>query len=335
MAGRASRAKASDVIRALKGRGGLTPLTPPPPCPPPPVAIKMPSPKAAPKATQKAPPPKKNGKADKDFYLRPSWYDDLKAFVDAGVSVLLIGPAGSGKSRGVKEVFKERQQFLRVVSCTPRLNANDLEGDFDLLVENGKQVTKFSPAGPALASQHGDGLLFDEVDAAPAEAMYSVYRLLDGEEMHIVRKGQDALVQRHPELRIVGTQNTEGRGDDRGLYHGRSHQDEAFLDRWENTIRVSYPTPDDEAVILCGRTGIGEVQAKRIVAAANAFRAALANGDEIMFTCSLRRTLAVAANLARGHTPRRAWEFAVLNRATPEDAARMPETLNRIYGTKW
>jgi len=54
-----------------------------------------------------------------------------------------------------------------------------------------------------------------------------------------------------------------------------------------------------------------------------------------MFTCTLRRTLAVARNLARGHTPRRAWEFAVLNRAIPEDAAKMPETLNRIYGTKW
>jgi len=399
-----SRSKASEVIRALKSRGGLTPLDPPPEPPPtngpldnmlarnartviaPDLASELVTmasglgdgfeekllvterlplsgaeiiahpafvKEAASRgvsffvgqdgmvnkvlAMRPARPalPKKNGKADPDFYLKPAWYADLKAFVDEGATVLLIGPAGSGKSRAVKEIFKERGQLLRVVSCTPRLNANDLEGDFDLIVENGKQATKFSPTNPVLASQHGDGLLFDEVDAAPAEAMYSVYRLLDGEEMHIVRKGKDAIVQRHPELRIVGTQNTEGRGDDRGLYHGRSHQDEAFLDRWEVTIRVTYPEPDDEVTILCGRTGISEVQAKRIVAAANAFRASLREGDEIMFTCTLRRTLAVARNLARGHTPRRAWEFAVLNRAIPEDAAKMPETLNRIYGTKW
>lgn len=271
---------------------------------------------------------------DADFYLDPPWLPDLQGFVERGEPVLLIGPAGSGKSEAVEQTFAHREQPLHIVSCTQRMTANDLEGATDLVIEDGHQVTKFTPASPAIASENGDGLLLDEADAAPAEAMYAVYRLIDGRPMHILRKGIDAVIPRDPEFRVVGTQNTEGRGDDRGLYHGRSYQDEAFLDRWKNTIRVDYPCKEDEVLILRKRTGISAVQAERIVDAAQAFRNALRH-DEIMLACSLRRTLAVAGNLAAGMTSQRAWEFSVLNRATQDDSTNMKSILQRIYGDRW
>lgn len=269
-----------------------------------------------------------------EFYLKPAWYDDLAGFLDRGEPVLLIGPAGAGKSESVERVFADRKQQLRIVPCHQRMTANDLEGAVDLVIEDGHQVTRFTPADPAIASKEGHGLLLDEADAAPAEAMYAVYRLIDGKPMHILRKGTDAIVERHEAFRVVGTQNTEGRGDDRGLHHGRSYQDEAFLDRWQNTIRVDYPRKADEVLILRKRTGISGVQAERIVDAAIAFRNALRH-DEIMMVCSLRRTLAVAANIAAGKSPERSWGFAVLNRATREDADNLPQVLQRIYGDKW
>lgn len=269
------------------------------------------------------------------FYLRPPWFDDLAEFIERGEPVLLIGPAGCGKSEAVEQVFLSRAQPLRIVSCTQRMTANDLEGAVDLVeTESGQTITRFTPADPAIASQEGHGLLLDEADAAPAEAMYAVYRLIDGKPMHILRKGTDAVIPRHADFRVVGTQNTEGRGDDRGLHHGRSYQDEAFLDRWQNTIRVTYPVKEDEVLILRKRTGISASKAERVVDAAKALRAALRH-DEIMLACSMRRTLAVSGNLAVGKTPEAAWRFAVLNRATPDDHGNIMEVMNRIYGDKW
>lgn len=272
--------------------------------------------------------------SDAEFWLEPPWFSEFQQLVDERKPVLLIGPAGCGKTEATERVFKHRRQPLHVVQCTPRTRADDLEGKDELVIEDGIQVTRFTPAAPAIASKEGHGLLLDEADAAPAAAMYSVYRLLDGKEMHIVRAGHDSVIERHPEFRVVGTQNTEGRGDDRGLYHARAHQDEAFLDRWKNTIRVDYLKPEQEVVVLRKRTGISSGQAERIVQAASALRNAL-DQDEIILTTSMRRTISVAENVAGGRSPERAWSLAVVNRAVATDRVKIKSICKRVYGSKW
>lgn len=271
---------------------------------------------------------------DADYWLEPPWFQEFEQLIDEGASVLLIGPAGSGKTKAVKCAFARRKHPLHVVQCSPRTRADDLEGKDELVIEDGVQVTRFTPASPAIACRDGHGLLLDEADAAPAAAMYSIYSLLNGEDMHILRAGLESEIQRHPSFRIVGTQNTEGRGDDRGIHHGRAHQDEAFLDRWDGVIRVGYLHPDQEIVVLRMRTGISSAQAEKVVSAAQALRAAF-HHDEIMFTASMRRTLSVAKGLARGKTPEQAWKFAVLNRATPADQEAVLGVLQRVYGSSW
>jgi len=284
------------------------------------------------------PAPKKvlslTGKVDPNFYLKPDWFDDLATLVDEGQSVVLIGPAGCGKSEAVERVFKARGQKLMIVPCTPRLNANDLEGVTDLVVKDGHQVTAFTAAAPAIASEEGDGLLLDEADALNPAAAFALYRLMDGKPMHIVRRGYDTHVPLHDDFRVVGTQNTEGRGDDKGLYQARAYQDEAFLDRWNAAIRVDYPPKDQEVLILRKRTGISGSKAQKIVDSAAALRSALTQ-EEIMFTMSIRRSERVAANIARGRTPEQAWKFAALNRVTVDDLEKIVAILKRVYGDTW
>ena len=149
--------------------------------------------------------------------------------------------------------------------------------------------------------------------------------------MRIARKGYEGLISSHKKFRAVGTQNTEGRGDDRGIHHGRTFQDEAFLDRWSNCIRVSYLPQETEALVLRKRTGIAKKKAAMIVKVATELRRALSN-DRIMLCASMRRTLAVAANIAAGFTPEDAWRYAVQNRATSADQQDIDDFVNRIYG---
>ena len=268
------------------------------------------------------------GTVEPDFYVEQPWFDSLERFVQNNQPVLLIGPAGCGKSEAVERVFKKRQQALQIISCTPAMSADDFEGKID--IRGGETV--FTPSPCALAVRDGHGLLLDEVDAAPAEACYSLYRVLSGKDMRIARQGYDGVIPLNRSFRAVGTQNTEGRGDDKGIHHGRSHQDAAFLDRWPNYIRVDYPAFETEVLILTKRTGVSKKQAERIIKTATELRRAAAT-DRIMFVMTMRRTLAVAQNMAGGFSPEDAWKFAVQNIATPEDCQTIEDFINRVYGS--
>lgn len=268
-----------------------------------------------------------DGEVDSDFFIEPEWFAHLTALVDRGLPVLLIGPSGCGKSEAVERLFDKRDQRLEIVSCTPDTTADDFEGAID--VQDGSTV--WTPSACAVAVENGYGLLLDEVDAAPAEACYSLYRVLDGKDMRIARKGFEGVVPLNPRFRAVGTQNTEGRGDDRGIHHGRAFQDEAFIDRWANYIRVDYLPPETEATILRKRTGLSKKKALLVVKAATELRRAFAN-DQIMLCMTMRRTLSVASNIAAGMTPEDAWRFAVQNRATSSDLQDIEDFVNRIYG---
>ena len=269
-----------------------------------------------------------------DTFFAPEWYDDLKKFVEDGASVLLIGPPGSGKTLACERLFEDRDQTLQVVSCTPSMTADDLEGRVELRNEGGATVTQFEPAILATASRFGHAVLLDEADAIPASASFGLFRLLDGRDMRIQRMGSDGVVPRHDQFRVVGTQNTEGRGDDRGLHHGRSYQDEAWLDRWDNVIRVDYFPKEVEAQIVAKRSGLPVSDAARIVDGADLLRRALQQ-DKIMLCCTMRRTIAVAKNIARGYSEFSSWNYAVINRATREDRGDIVDILGRVYGGSW
>ncbi|MGD9729310.1 MAG: AAA family ATPase, partial [Nitrospiraceae bacterium] len=86
-----------------------------------------------------------DGSIEADFYIEPEWFAHLAAFIEAGLSVLLIGPSGSGKSEAVERLFRKRDQPLEVVSCTPSMSADDFEGTIDLVDGN----TVFTQIGRA------------------------------------------------------------------------------------------------------------------------------------------------------------------------------------------
>lgn len=272
--------------------------------------------------------------AEEDIFLEPEWYCDLKNFVERGESVLLIGPSGCGKTEAVERVFRARRQKLRVVDCAPSMCADDLEGHTVVVPTPQGPTTDFVLAAPALACREGHGILFNEADALPAEAAYSLYSLLNRKPMSILRTGEEVPV--HPRLRIVGTQNTEGRGDVHGLFHGRSMQDESFLDRWDQFIVADYLPLSDESRLLESQYRIGTPECDKIVLIAEALRRPEAPGGPppLLMSVGMRRTKKVAANIAAGYAPLDAWTFAVTNRATAEDKVRINEVLQRFYGSK-
>jgi hypothetical protein len=142
----------------------------------------------------------------------------LAAAVAAGVNVMLVGPAGSGKTTAA---VKAAEMLGIPFYGTGAINSEyKLTGFIDA---QGRIVsTAFRRA-----FEFGGLFLFDEIDASLPGALLAFNSALANDWMDF----PDANVKRHPDFRVIAGANTFGTGADR-QYVGRNQLDAASLDRY-------------------------------------------------------------------------------------------------------
>ena len=118
-----------------------------------------------------------------------------------------------------------------------------------LTVKDGNMVFEYGPL--ALAMRHGAILLLNEIDLTSPEIAAGLNSVLDGSPLCIAENGGE-IITPHPMFRFVATANTNGGGDDTGLYQGTQRQNLAWLDRF-TICEVGYPTADVEKSLLARR----------------------------------------------------------------------------------
>ena len=142
----------------------------------------------------------------------------LAAAVAASVNVMLVGPAGSGKTTAAKKVA---DALGLPFYGTGAINSEyKLSGFIDA---QGRIVsTAFRQA-----FEFGGVFLFDEYDGSLPGATLPFNAALANDWMDF----PDKCVQRHPDFRVIAGANTFGTGADR-QYVGRNQLDAASLDRF-------------------------------------------------------------------------------------------------------
>jgi len=147
-------------------------------------------------------------------------FDRLLKMVAAGVNVWLAGPAGSGKTRAVKQAAEALGLKFRFNGAID--SAYKLSGFVDA---RGKIVST------AFREAWGQGglYLFDEVDASLPSAVLAFNAALSGDLCDF--PGEPEPVVKHKDFRVCAAANTWGFGGDTN-YVGRSKMDAAFLDRF-------------------------------------------------------------------------------------------------------
>lgn len=142
----------------------------------------------------------------------------LLTAVAAGVNVMLVGPAGSGKTTAAASVAK--LLGLPFYGTGALDSAYKLSGFIDA---QGRVVnTAFRTA-----FQNGGVFLFDEIDASMPGALLAFNAALANDWCDF----PDQNVKRHPDFRVIAGANTFGTGADR-QYVGRNQLDAASLDRY-------------------------------------------------------------------------------------------------------
>jgi len=158
----------------------------------------------------------------------------LLSAVNAGVNVMLVGPAGSGKTTAAE--FVAESLGLQFYFTGAIDSAYKLTGFIDA---QGRTVrTAFRDA-----YEKGGVFLFDELDASMPSAVLAFNAALANGQMDF----PDGTVKRHPNFRAIAACNTFGRGADR-QYCGRLQLDAASLDRFA-TISWDYDINLEAAIL--------------------------------------------------------------------------------------
>ena len=180
------------------------------------------------------------GKRDMGEKLVHEQFDSVLKAIAAEVPVMLVGPAGSGKTtlcEQVAEALNLRFYFTGAVASEYKLSG--------FVDAQGRIVsTAFREA-----YANGGLFLFDELDASMPQAIMAFNAALANG--HCDFPGDTAPTKRHPDFRVVAAANTFGRGADR-QYVGRNQLDAASLDRFV-VINMDYDEVMERA--LAGNRG--------------------------------------------------------------------------------
>ena len=165
-------------------------------------------------------------------------FNDLMALVQEGhPNIMLVGPAGTGKTTLVKHVAKAMNRSFAFISLSAGVTETHIFGRM-LPQSDGSWAYVESPF--IRIYRNGGVFLFDEVDAADGNVMVSINAALANGMLCNPVTGE--VIERHAECLIVTAANTYGRGGDM-VYVGRNALDGATLDRFcLSKLLVSYDT---------------------------------------------------------------------------------------------
>jgi MoxR-like ATPase len=169
-------------------------------------------------------------------------------------NVLLVGPAGSGKTHLAEQVAQALGLPFAFISCTAGMSEGQLLGRLVPTGEAGK--FEYLRSEFVKAYEEGGVFLFDELDAADSNTLLVLNSALANGQMAIPNRPEKPFAVKHPDFVCVGAANTFGTGADR-QYVGRNQLDESTLDRFRvGQIEMDYD-PEIEAA-LCPDTELRE-----------------------------------------------------------------------------
>lgn len=150
-------------------------------------------------------------------------------------NILLVGPAGAGKTFLGEQVAEAMCRNFATLSCAPGLPESALIGRMIPNLTTGGETYRATPLVGLI--RNGGVFLLDEVDNADASTLLILNSMMANG--HITLPSGER-VQVSPDFLLIASANTYGHGQNR-MYVGRSQLDAAFLNRFAGaTLDMDY-----------------------------------------------------------------------------------------------
>lgn len=163
-----------------------------------------------------------------------------------GLNILLVGPAGCGKTHLAHQVAEALGRPFASISCTAGMSESALMG-WMLPSEGG--AFDYTPSDFVNMYENGGVFLFDEIDAADPNTLLFVNQALANGSFYLPQRKGNSKVTRHPDFVCLAAANTFGTGANM-TYAGRERLDEATLDRFRaGTVVLDYDTRFEKSVV--------------------------------------------------------------------------------------
>lgn len=147
-------------------------------------------------------------------------FEHLIRVVHSNTPVMLVGPAGTGKSHAAEQVAEAMGLDFYAMSVGAQTSKSDIIGYMDAMQNYVRTVFRN-------AYENGGLFLLDEIDAGNSNVLIQLNAALANNYMSF----PDGMIRRHSDFRMVASANTFGLGASR-QYVGRNQLDAATLDRF-------------------------------------------------------------------------------------------------------
>lgn len=248
--------------------------------------------------------------------------------LELGIPTYTWGHSGVGKSTFWEQICNRTGRPMIRVQHTVNTEESHILGQWT--VRDG--ATHFELGPLAVAMQRGWMYLADEYDFG-VPSVLSVYQsVLEGKAL-VIKEADAAnrIIKPHPNFRIVATGNTNGSGDDSGLYQGTSIQNEANYDRFGVTLQVLYMKPELEAAMIASQAKISVDEAKNLVKFGQLIREAY-DGSKISKPISPRALINAGLLGQRRNSWRQGVNLAFSNKLNRVDREVADATAQRVFG---
>lgn len=188
------------------------------------------------------------------YHLQSRYTKAIVECIKHRKDVLCYGPAGTGKTSGIKQIAGELGIPVVQYTCGEDTTMWDLFGSDELIQESGTTVTHFREKAIATACEEakkikGDRqtkciLILDELDTCTPGLISHLNQLICEHEIEFEGKQFDA-----SHVMIYATANTAGTGDSTGKYSGTRCINAALRDRFM-PIRLGYMAQAEECDLL-------------------------------------------------------------------------------------
>lgn len=203
-------------------------------------------------------------------HVRPE-FKKILTRATVGINILLVGPAGCGKTHLAHQVAEALGRPFASVSCTAGMSESALQGW--LIPGDNGGAFQYLTSDFVRMYEEGGVFLFDEIDGADSNTLLFMNQALaNGSFFLPIRKGA-SLVKRHPDFVCMAAANTFGTGANQ-TYAGRERLDESTLDRfragvisldYDQTFERKSVAPDLLAWGWAIRKRISEARLRRVM----------------------------------------------------------------------
>ena len=145
------------------------------------------------------------------------------------MEILMMGPAGCGKSHLAEQVAKALGLRFGSISCSAGMSEGRITGRLIPTGDGGR--FEYQRSQFVEFYEEGGVFLLDEIDAADANVLLVINQALANGHLPVPNRITNPQANRHPDFVLIAAANTFGNGANR-MYVGRNQLDESTLDRF-------------------------------------------------------------------------------------------------------